>query len=521
MIAKLTKDNQFLELVFNNENEKLCINDYFTKKVKNYIFLKKKNKHFNGIIKYIINGNLIKVTLWNDLILVCEKYGFELEFSNFDNYFRNNITFEYVRQFSYKLLEDCDDIVPRDEQIEAVYKAIKYRKSNLKIATSGGKTLIIYIYMMLLRYLEKDRRILIITPDPNLVGQNYAEFVEYASARYQLRMALVSGDSKDRKKLDSYNHVIGNFQTLINLPEDYLAKFNAVICDEVHRSVSSSIQKIIKMVGSTDDMMGCSGSIDEDEYADYMTIKNSFGPIVMSIDKRELIDKGSATDIVVKVLDIRFCSDADCLDLVNEKDYIEDPEKALRYEQQFIRNNRLLFEWKCQFLLSLEGNTIGYFWDKKSLYGKSIYDRINEINIKRGLNKRIYYIDGDVSFSDRDIMKEAIKDDDTGNSILIANYNTFSTGQSIKNLTNAVMLESLKSNILINQTSGRLLRLSNGKDCGFFYDIIENTNISRYNHTSGETENKRCFMFNWGKHRRKHYLLEKLKIEDYKLDITK
>lgn len=522
MIAKLSKDKQTIKMDFELECELLQAQDYFRRKVKNYFFLKKKNRNWNGEVKYITNGDTIKSTMWSKMVEMCDKFGFNLEMVGFEDFIRDNITYEFVEKFCKRLFLDNNEITPRKYQIEAVHKMVVYRFSRIEVGTSGGKTLIIYMYMMLIRYLKLSSNILIITPDPNLTIQNYQNFVDYANGQYSLNMGMIHGQSKDRKSIDKFQHIIGNFASLINFSEDFFSKFDTIICDEAHRSVASSIKTIIKNCGCVENLVGCSGSfVKKTGDADEFTVEDNFGPIVMTIKKKELIDQGSASDITIKMIDITFCNQKELLALASEKDFIEDGEKALRYEQQFIRNHKRLFEWKCQFIIKLQGNTVVYFLDKKGGYGKDIFDRLHELNFQRSLGKKIFYIDGDTPVNDREIFKNEIKNDETGNCILVANYGVFSTGQSVNNLINIVTAESVKSDILLNQSSGRLLRLCDGKTMSYFYDFVENTNVRRTNIVTGKTENKRCFMYNWSRSRLDYYNDENLRVENHQVNIAK
>ena len=519
MIAKLTQDSNYIELIYQSEAEMLSTSNYFTRKVKNYHFLKKKFKGWDGSVNYLIGMNKLRVTMWSKLLDMCEKQKLRLEWVGMDNYFRNNITYEQVESFCTKLMSIHAHIRPRPYQIDAVYQAFRYRKSCIEVATGGGKTLIMYMYMMLLRKLKVSGNILIISPDPSLVIQSYEEFCDYACGQYELKMGLVYGGSKDKAKLESYDHIIGNFASLVKLDPSFYNRFDTIICDEAHRSVSKSIKDIIEWCGNTVNLLGCSGSYPSGQDADAYTIENNFGPVSKAIKKRDLMDMGSITDITVRMITVKFCDDATLREFAIEKSYIEDPEKVLRYEQNFIRSNKRLLDWKCEFTINLSGNTLVYFLDKKSGYGKRLYEGLQELNFRHNLGKQIYYIDGDTPTDDRELYKNQIRNDDTGNSILVANYGTFSTGQSIKNLVNVVTGESIKSDIMLNQGSGRLTRLSDGKDMSYYYDIVENTNVS-LRHPDGTVEHKKCYMYNWSKSRLQYYKDEQLTVEHSSIDIS-
>ena len=522
MKAILSQDKMWIDLHYENEGEMLQANDYFHRKVKNYHFMKKKFKGWNGIVAYIYKGKRIRSTMWSKLIEMCEKYHFPLEFENFDGFIREEITYEFVEKFCKKLLSCHPKIRPYDYQIDTVYKAVRSRFSCVEVATSGGKTLIMYMYMMLLRYLKISNNILIIEPDPGLVIQSYDEWRDYACGKYNLNVAMIHGGSKDKLSANDFPHAIGNFASLINLPDEFFEKFDTVICDEAHRSVATTIKQILAKCGATENLLGCSGSFYKGKGdADEFTVEENFGPVVRVIKKTDLINRGAATNITIRMINVKFCSRPELIALSSEKDYIEDGEKSLRYEQQFIRNHKRLLEWKCQFICSLKGNTLVYFNDKKGGYGRKIYERLQEISFQRGLSKKVFYIDGDISANEREVIKDYMRNDTTGQSILVANYSVFSTGQSIKNLVNVVTGEAIKSDILLNQSSGRLLRLSDGKEMSYFYDITEDTTVVRSNPMTGQKETKKCFMVNWSKSRLEYYRSEDLIVESYNVDITK
>ncbi len=86
------------------------------------------------------------------------------------------------------------------------------------------------------------------------------------------------------------------------------------------------------------------------------------------------------------------------------------------------------------------------------------------------------YIDGDVKLKDRNNIKvdlELLTVDDNKPKILIASYGTLSTGVSIKNLHNLILAESTKSEQIIIQSIGRLLRLFTDKDYATIFDLID------------------------------------------------
>ena len=57
--------------------------------------------------------------------------------------------------------------------------------------------------------------------------------------------------------------------------------------------------------------------------------------------------------------------------------------------------------------------------------------------------------------------------------ILIASFGTFSTGISVKSLANVIFADSFKSEQVIVQAIGRILRLHETKDQATVFDIVD------------------------------------------------
>ena len=57
--------------------------------------------------------------------------------------------------------------------------------------------------------------------------------------------------------------------------------------------------------------------------------------------------------------------------------------------------------------------------------------------------------------------------------ILVASFGTLSTGVSIKNLFNVIFADSFKSEQIIIQSIGRILRLFSGKNTANVFDLVD------------------------------------------------
>lgn len=71
------------------------------------------------------------------------------------------------------------------------------------------------------------------------------------------------------------------------------------------------------------------------------------------------------------------------------------------------------------------------------------------------------------------INKKLIVKEKNSVKVLVASYGTLSTGVSINNLHNLLMVDSFKSEQIIIQSIGRLLRLLEGKDRAIIFDLVD------------------------------------------------
>ena len=119
-------------------------------------------------------------------------------------------------------------------------------------------------------------------------------------------------------------------------------------------------------------------------------------------------------------------------------------------------------------ILKTTKNSLVLFQDVESKYGRQIYDLIREKNP----DKEVFYVDGSTSDANREEYKTRMKSG--SNRILIATFLTFATGISIPNLHNIFLVESYKSEILIKQSLGRMMRLHDDKDVAIVFDFVDN-----------------------------------------------
>jgi superfamily II DNA or RNA helicase len=136
------------------------------------------------------------------------------------------------------------DFQPRDYQVEAAWKIVKYRYSVSEIATSSGKTLISFMIFAFLKQRGLIRKFLMIVPSTNLVFQGNDDFIDYGVGELGIRIQQIGGGSKMREDCEL---IIGTFQSLVKKDEDFFEEIDAVFVDEAHHAFGKALAKGLAM----------------------------------------------------------------------------------------------------------------------------------------------------------------------------------------------------------------------------------------------------------------------------------
>ena len=151
MKVKLTDDNKFLIVKEATKLELDQLKLSFTKEPAESWIIKKKNPFINLKRSFINDFNMIPIGLWYELILVCQKFNFQIEFED-DFTCRTQdcaLTFNSFKEYIDELFKDCTNDkgvkkTPLHYQLEGVFKLLKFKKASIEVTTSGGKTLMAY-----------------------------------------------------------------------------------------------------------------------------------------------------------------------------------------------------------------------------------------------------------------------------------------------------------------------------------------------------------------------------------------
>jgi superfamily II DNA or RNA helicase len=155
--------------------------------------------------------------------------------------------------------------------------------------------------------------------------------------------------------------------------------------------------------------------------------------------------------------------------------------EALELEKDFIHNSEKRIDLIVKLIEKCDKNTLILFHTIE--YGQKLLLRLKD----RISDKEFFYIDGDVRNKSREEIKQFMEDTTGKPKILIASFGTLSTGVSITSIFNVVFADSFKSEQIIIQSVGRLLRLHSSKSVSTIYDLVDifdhkNMNNSLYKH---------------------------------------
>jgi superfamily II DNA or RNA helicase len=380
-------------------------------------------------------------------------------------------------------------------QLESVYRAILFKIARIEVGTSGGKTLITYLYCryMIDKIIPKGKKVLIIVPRQLLAKQLAADFAEYdAMSETPVRVETIYSNSK---RIADANIVVGVYNSLADYESDYFDDFYTVICDEVHGAKAYSIRNgIYAKCFHTHYFFGMTGSYPDYNSLDYLNIVSMFGPLVLVKKTWELIRDGNATPVQInRVLinyppeEIDFSRNLKASGFTGVDKYRI--EKA--FFQKHIPRNTIM----CKLI---NGHELNHLVLVESVeYCKFLRDFIQEHCPER-------YVD---------IIYGAVKDRDEiinimrnrNDMVLIATYETMSTGVSVPSIANIHFPDGGRSEIRVKQSVGRSLRIYVAKLLANVWDYVDNMPGSSFkNHAVA---------------RHKIYVKEKLPIVEYTVNL--
>lgn len=235
---KLAADRQHLQLISHDTKGELKdLQLYFKKRQKGYHFNRLyQRKLWDGYDKFIDKDLNIGVGLWKEILNFGKKYDYEIKIEGLDSLLNLAFTKDQLEKFS-SVLFDGSGIEVRDYQLEAAHRALKYKFCSQELATSSGKTLILFLYLSFLKrkgILSQTKKALIVVPNISLVSQTAEKFeTDYKTGLLDWAVLQIGGSNKYSDSIfESSDLVISTYQSLKNKGADFFQKFSVLCIDE-------------------------------------------------------------------------------------------------------------------------------------------------------------------------------------------------------------------------------------------------------------------------------------------------
>lgn len=487
MKFRLDLEREKLVIIDSTRTEYHQLKLHLTRHVKNYKYQPRfKLGVWDGTISHFNNGQ-INLGLWKECFDLCKTNNWKFEIENKEDFpMDKTLTLEMVDDFCKEFFKhhtnkDGTPFMPYDHQVYSAYKILKNRYCITEVATGGGKSLIFTVVAFyILKNINPNAKFLLIVPSISLVSQFFDDIMDY-NAGYNnsnpnplnVKLEEIMSD-KPRRNEGEANITIGTYQSLEKRDKTWFEQFYVVSADEAHKAGSgnsSDIKIVAKVLGNTFGSahirFGMSGTFPDKESIDYLTIQSLMGPKIAEVRADELMKKGIITPVKIKSLILNH-QDSEFNDTIALIKKGGNGKACFELERKYIQQSAKRTNFIIDKLLSkITKNTLVLFNIKD--YGTSFYHTCRE----RLENIDVHYIDGDVKTEKREYIKKEMEQTDGNPKILIASFGTLSTGVSIKSLCNVIFLESYKSEQIVIQSIGRILRLHNDKERANVFDIVD------------------------------------------------
>lgn len=414
-----------------------------------------------------IGSRTLPIGLYADLLAAADARGHTvLSVPNPDNNYglpgkTENIAFEEIKNFvhSLNIHGDGKPIEIRDYQIHGAHVALTEKNCILLACTGSGKSLIIYA---IARYMTEilGKRMLVVVPTTGLTTQFKGDFKDYSSHNgydVDANVHLIPGDGTHTTDKPI---VFSTFQSLKSPNSDWFNSFGCIMADEGHTITAVSFKNIFGKATEVEYRLACTGTLHELK-CNILEMKALTGAVHSIATAKDLIAAGQLVPLKVKALQLNYSEEV-C------KAFKKVPyDDELKWIVNHTRRNNFI----SKLASTCKGTTLVMFRFKEQ--GEYLHAKIKELV---GDSRSVYYIDGDVTGDEREVVRLAANQEDV---IVVASAGTTKAGVNIPGIENIVDSHPWKSKITFLQTVGRGLRLKKGKTHCNLFTIGDNMSYKR------------------------------------------
>lgn len=366
---------------------------------------------------------------------------------------------KYIEAFTTKFKEVYGvEFEVRPYQIEAAWKSINSKVGIIQHATGAGKSFVIALILAFLFHKGVISKAVIIVPRQSLTTQFKGDLIDFGFDENKIGLVLANQKQTNKPITIVMNQSLRTMSDSL-MEKDFLEKVDFVICDEVHTAAAETVTKSILKFTASKYFLGFTGTIPENEL-DADTLYSMFGYVIDSRGISELSGSVLST-VTVGILTFNYGKRSK-----ESKASRVDSTSDWNAEVEFLQNDDTFRNPYIVNMIATQYNKgMKLIVLVKNIeYGTKMFNWITE-----KCKSNVYWIDGSVPLKDRDeIIKKCKKSEDPY--VIVTNYQIFSTGVNIPNISGVFYIDGGKSKITISQTIGRGVRKTQYKNSVIILD---------------------------------------------------
>jgi superfamily II DNA or RNA helicase len=402
-------------------------------------------------------SQILPIGLLNNLLIWCDQHNIQYSLQGFKDGLTDKIDKEDLEKQMNSYI--TAGFQARDYQVNAVHAALTNRRGVLLSCTGSGKSLMIYTF---LRYLldNKDvHRAILIVPSVSLVEQMYSDFQDYGWDDLEDHVEMLYSGKKPTFKKEI---LISTWQSLEKEDQEFFEVYDACVVDECHQAKCSVVTRLLKLMHNAEYKIGTSGTLPT-EISEQLQINSVIGNVLFELKSCELIARGYLTKLNIAAIFLKY---PEAFIAENkERTYPEEVKMVEEYPNRNKVLNFIIDHTSPMNNMLILVNHRNHLRDVETYLHENYPD------------KKVSIITGDVKAKVREEIRTGIEDED--GTILLATYQTMSTGVNIPKLHAIMLFSNSKSRIKVLQSIGRGLRKHNSKNKVIIYDIVDDLSYKK------------------------------------------
>ena len=413
---------------------------------------------WDGKVSYFQLGGSTYVNLLPEIILILEKFNYDIELDDQRDY-SVNFTFEQVTEetFNHILWPTGHPMAGqpmqlRDYQVEIINNFLENPQCIQEIATGAGKTV---ITAALSNAVAPYGRTIVIVPNKSLVTQTEKDYINM-----EQDVGVFFGDRKEFGR----QHTICTWQSLNVLLKntknsvgditihEFLEDVVCVIVDEVHMAKADALKTLLTGIMSRIPIRwGLTGTIPKEPF-EFQALKCSLGPVINQLSASELQDRGVLAQCHVNV--VQLVDHAEFSNYQSELKFLLEEPSRLKTIARLIAQ------------VNATGNTL-VLVDRVAA-GHALVDLLGD---------QAVFVSGATKAKDRQDEYDEVATS-TGK-IIVATYGVAAVGINLPRIFNLVLMEPGKSFVRVIQSIGRGIRKAEDKDHVQIWDITSTCKFAK------------------------------------------